>query len=138
MVSLHVVDNISILNTDKQEKMMQDFTAKNWTQKQLRLLYTTRSHSQSLSHTHRHTQIHLSAFRKLTHIHLQKLGKDAWAHTLYEHIWVMYTHIRAVANVCLSVCLALRGTVLISVKQYMELCCTVCGRVHSVFALSVL
>lgn len=74
----------------------------------------------------------------VTHIHLQKLGKDAWAHTLYEHIWVMYTHIRAVANVCLSVCLALRGTVLISVKQYMELCCTVCGRVHSVFALSVL
>lgn len=36
------------------------------------------------------------------------------------------THIRAVANVCLSVCLALRRTVLNSVKEHMELCYTVC------------
>lgn len=52
-------------------------------------------------------------------------------HTHYMNTLVMYTHIRAVANVCLSVCLALRGAVLIDVKQYVNLCCTVCGRIYS-------
>lgn len=58
-------------------------------------------------------------------------------HTHCMGTLVMYTHDRAVANVCLSVCLALRRAVLISVKQHMALCCTVCGRMYSAFALSV-
>lgn len=127
MVSLNIMVNISILSTNKQEKMTEDFTAKNQTQEQLSLILTQRSfiHTTPVSHT---------AFKSVTHS-FAKVLKKMHGHT---HCMNTCTHIRAVANVCLSVCLALRRAMLIAVKQYMELCCTVCGRMYSVFVLSVL
>ena len=97
---------------------MQDFTAKNQTQEQL--IYIQRSpthtHTHTPTHTHRHTEIHSlhTSFKKVTRLFV-KVRKKMHGRTHCMNTQVMYTHIRAVANVCLSVCLALRRAVRIIV-----------------------
>lgn len=87
MVSLYVVINISILNTNKQEKDDARFYSKE--SDSLGLSILKRGHSVTLSH--KHTQIHLAhtAFKNVTHSKVWK--KNAWAHTLYEHTDHVYT-----------------------------------------------
>lgn len=64
--------------------MMQDFRAKNQTREELGLVYTQeKSLAVALNHT---------CIQKGHALSLQKLGKNAWAHTLYEHTGHVYTY----------------------------------------------
>ena len=91
--------------------------------------YKDKSLRVSLNCTHTDTHTHTQS-KKV--IHSSAKVREQLMGTHCMDTLIMYTHIRAVANVCLSVCLALRRTVLNSVKQLMKPCCAVCGRMCSV------